>query len=165
MSDDSMTLDFSGVKAAKGFDVLPGGWYNVVVSEWQADEVGPTAKKMDPGTPGTVYVLTVDDGPYENRKQWARFWHARSSLPYWKAFLEATQAFTADELAGLNLNTDEGLNEVRERPQQAQLQIKVKVRKQKGYDDSNQIVDYAPSGSNQVRSEAASSGEDTSFLP
>jgi hypothetical protein len=163
MSDDSMTLDFSDVQPAKGFDTLPNGWYNVVVAEWQEDEVGPNAKKMDPGTPGTVYVLTVNDGDYENRKQWARFWHAKSSLPYWKSFLLAVNVFTEEELASLNLSDPEGLNEVRERPVGALLQIKTKVRKQKGYDDSNQIVDYAPHGANATRSSSGS--EDTSFLP
>lgn len=158
MSDD-FTLDFSDTEAmGSGFDPLPRGWYTVVVSDWSEAEVGDNARKLAPGTKGTTYELTVDEGEYENRKLWANFWHAPSSLGFWKGFLVATGRFNDDELSGA-LDIDE----LRERPQGARLQVRVKIRPAKGqYEASNQIQAYKAEGED-VGSNG--SGADSSFLP
>jgi hypothetical protein len=167
MSDADLTLDFSDVKAASGgFAPVPAGWYNVVVSDWSENEVsGKSGKgKLPVGTAGTTYEVTILDGPYEDRKFWPNFWHHATSLPYWKNFLLATGKFTEDELGGA-LDP----KELRERPQGAELQVRVKIQRQTGYDDRNQPTDYAPLGTNPVVSETdtakSSGGSKPSFLP
>ena len=142
MSDD-LTVDLSDVESyGGGFKPLPRNWYKVVVSDWEEVEVKPTAKKFPPGTPGTKWELTVDEGDYENRKLWLTHWHHEISYPFLKNFLQATGRFDESEFKGLNIN------DAREKAIGATVMVRVVVRPAKGdYDESNEIKSVQAVGS------------------
>lgn len=144
MADDELVVDFTGMDAyGGGYDPVPRNWYQCVVSDWEASEVKKPDGKFPQGTPGTNWELTIDEGPYENRRLWINHWHHPKSLPFLKNFLLATGRFTEEEVSG---KVD--INEARERAVGSTLMARAVVREAKGgYDARNDVKAVKPVGS------------------
>jgi hypothetical protein len=62
-----MKLNLADVEV-KSFEPLPAGQYHVIITDWEPRPAGPEAKN-----PGKYYVnieMTVQSGPFEDRKIW-----------------------------------------------------------------------------------------------
>lgn len=141
MSDEDLVVDFTGQEAyGSGFEPVPRNWYKCLVTDWEATDVKKPDGKFPQGTPGTRWELTIDDGPYENRRLWITHWHHEKSLPFLKNFLLSTGRFTEEELSGRVK-----IDEARERALQAPIMARAVVREgQGGYDDSNEVRAVKP---------------------
>ncbi len=67
----SIHVNFSGEEAgseARDYTPLPPGRYWAKITDVEDKEAGPEAKH--PGAPFWNVELTIQDGPYENRKLW-----------------------------------------------------------------------------------------------
>lgn len=65
----SLHVNFTDQEAsseARDFTPIPSGWYHVALTDGSIEECGPESKNA--GKPYWKVELTVQDGPYENRK-------------------------------------------------------------------------------------------------
>jgi hypothetical protein len=137
---DDLSLDFTDVEGAGGFQPLPRGTYLLTVTDWELTEVKNAGGKLPVGTPGIRWEFVVEDGDYENRRLWTSHWLTAQSMPYLKGFLAATGVFSEEELAGPLGKASEVANRVvDERPK-----VAAKVRIQKNNSDFNEISAFLP---------------------
>lgn len=146
MSDsDDLVIDFTDQEAyGTGYEPLPRGWYDCVITDWEASEVKKEGGKFPSGTPGTRWELTVDDGSeHDGRKLWINHWHHAKSIPFLKGFLQATKIFTDEELNS-RLHPDD----FRERALNARVQARAVIKEATGgYDKTNEVKSIKPAGS------------------
>jgi Protein of unknown function (DUF669) len=68
---NNLRVDFTDKESsseARDFDPLPAGKYHVAITEV---EIKKSSSAKNPGKPFYALTLTVQSGPYENRKLWA----------------------------------------------------------------------------------------------
>lgn len=155
MSDDDLVIDFTDQPSyGGGFEPVPRNWYNCRISDWEISEVKKEGGKFPAGTPGTRWELTIDDGEFEGRKLWINHWHHAKSVPFLKAFLQATGKFSEDELNG-KLHPDD----FRERAIDSTIQARAVIKPGTGgYDDTNEVKSVKAAGADVSSSSSSSSG-------
>lgn len=133
---DDIVIDMSEVEEAKGFEVIPSGWYLADITDDSEREVGKEGGKIPYGTKGVQFTFTIAEGPYEGRKIWDGFWFHPSSYPYLKKLMAKSGRFD-------DVNARRSAGDIIDSLNGARLWIKVGIRKGKGeYEDSNNIREY-----------------------
>ena len=159
MSDaDDLIIDFTDQPSyGGGYDPVPRGWYNCRVSDWELSEVKKEGGKFPAGTPGTRWELTIESPEdFEGRKLWINHWHHATSVPFLKAFLQATGEFSDEELNG-RLHPDD----FRERAMEKKIQVRAVIKPGTGgYDDTNEVKSVKSIGA-----EISSSSGNGGLLP
>lgn len=153
--DDDLVIDFTDQPSyGGGYEPVPRNWYNCMVSDWELSEVKKEGGKFPSGTPGTRWELNIADGDYAGRKLWINHWHHPKSVPFLKAFLQATGKFTDEELNG-RLHPDE----FRERALDSKIQVRAVIKQGTGgYDDTNEVKSVKPIGADVSSSSGGSGG-------
>jgi hypothetical protein len=100
-------LNLSDVEV-RDYSPMPAGLYHVIVTDWEPRPAGPEAK-----SPGTYYVnleMTVQDGPYEDRKCWTNVNLQPQALFTLKGIAQSVDGLE-DKIDGLEGN-DEDLEDL-----------------------------------------------------
>jgi len=128
MSFSLAGFDANQVEPHEGFDVLPAGEYDVcVVASSMKDAKKGGGKFLE-------FELQVLSGPYQNRKLWDRLNLVNSND---KAVQIAKGTLSAICRA-VGVLTPQDSSELHNKP----IRCRVKVRRQEGYDDTNEITSY-----------------------
>lgn len=153
--DDDLVIDFTDQPSyGGGYEPIPRNWYVCNVADWEVSEVKKEGGKFPSGTPGTRWELSVDEGEYEGRKLWINHWHHSKSVPFLKAFLQATGKFTDAELNG-KLHPDD----FREKALGSKIQVRAVVKPGTGgYDDTNEVKSVKPVGADVSSASGGSGG-------
>ncbi len=124
-----MKINFEGVES--GFDALPSNKYHVVVSEADLREAGEDAKH--PGSEYYNWTFTILSGKFEGRKLFTNTSLLENALFALKGLCEASQQWTAEELASDEFDFDpdrvvgtEMVLTVSQKPYQGEMQNQVK---------------------------------------
>jgi len=146
---EGLRVDFTGVESG-GFPVMPSGWYTVKVTDYEIKQSGPNAK--NPGSDYINWEFTIQDGEFENRKQWAITSLLPQALFGLKGLLAAA-GWTEEQLSG-PIDLDPIFEEIIGR----ELQVKVIQEK---YEDEmrNKTKGFRAVGS------GAADDSDKSLLP
>lgn len=153
--DDDLVIDFTDQPSyGGGYDPVPRGWYTCFIRDWEISEVKKDGK-FPSGTPGTRWELIIaSPEEFEGRKLWINHWHHPKSVPFLKAFLEATGEFSDAELNG-KLHPDD----FRERAVNAKIQVRAVVKPGTGgYDDTNEVKSVKSIGADVSSSPSSSGG-------
>jgi hypothetical protein len=123
-------FDASNITPDAGYDIVPAGWYNVILEE---SEMKPTKDGM-----GAYLNFRFDivDGQYKGRKLFHRFNVKNANAQAQEIAFKQLSA-VGHAVGVLQINNTEMLHN---RP----LKVKVKVKKDKEgqYEDSNEIVSF-----------------------
>jgi hypothetical protein len=125
-------LNFDATKVAPdtGYDVVPAGWYNVVIDE---SEIKPTKDGM-----GAYLNLrfNVVDGQYSGRKIFSKF-NIKNNNPQAQEIAFKQLSAVAHAVGVLQVADSQMLHD---KP----LKVKVRIKKDKDgqYDDQNEITSY-----------------------
>ncbi len=132
-----MRVDLSETDA--GFEPIPSGRYQVIVTDGEIRTSGPNAKH-----PGSEYInweFVIQEGEYEDRKQWTNtpIGHGTCECSDWKAgayfglnaLLAATGKWTTEELDSdkFDFDIDDVLG--------SEVSISVAIEKYQGEDVNN----------------------------
>lgn len=94
---------FAGVP--EGFQPMPNGVYDAIVSDGVETVVGPDGKAENVGKPMFKWEFTISDEEYEGRKAWLNTTVSEKAMPILKSFLKAV-GFTDEELDNENFALD-----------------------------------------------------------
>lgn len=94
---------FGGVP--DGFEPMPRGVYDAVISDGVETVVGPDGKPENVGKPMFKWEFTIQDEEYEGRKAWLNTTVTPRALPILKSFLKAV-GYTEEELEDSNFTLD-----------------------------------------------------------
>ncbi len=125
----NLQFDARQVAPDVGYEVLPAGWYKVVVSE---SEIKPT---KDGSGLMLVTVYTVIDGQYTKRKVFGRF-NIKNNNPQAQEIAYKQLSALAHAVGVLQVADSSQLHNI-------PLQIKLKIKPADGkFDESNDIVSW-----------------------
>lgn len=89
----------------EGFQPMPNGVYDAIISDGDETVVGPDGKKENVGKPMYKWEFTISDEEYEGRKAWLNTTVTEKALPILKSFLKAV-GYTDEELNDENFVLD-----------------------------------------------------------
>jgi Protein of unknown function (DUF669) len=125
-----LEFDASQVEPQAGFEVIPPGWYNVMIDE---SEMRPT---RDNTSEYLQLRYTVIDGQYANRKLFERL-HIANANPVAREIAYKQLSAIAHSVGVLQVADSQQLHGI-------PLKVKVRIRKDPDgfYDDQNDVRDY-----------------------